>query len=126
MQYQLESHKPDPLSVIVKVTVTVASPDVVSIVVGVNENPANLGPKPPCTKLATGVGVGTGVGVDPGGGVGVGVGMGVGVGVGPGVAVGAGNGVTVGVGTTVGASATASGVRDIVASGAGVAVGGTS
>ena len=70
--------------------------------------------------------VGVGVAVDPGGGVGVGVAVGKGVGVGPGVAVSAGSGVTVGVGTAAGANATASGVRDIVASGAGVAVGGTS
>ena len=36
-----------------------------------------------------------------------------------------GNGVGVGVGTAVGASETTPGVRDMVASGAGVAVGGT-
>jgi hypothetical protein len=73
-----------------------------------------------------GVAVGAGVAVAPGNGVGVGSAVGAGVAVGPGVAVGAGNGVTVGVGTAVGASATVSGVRDMVASGAGVAVGGTS
>ena len=43
----------------------------------------------------------------------------------PGVAVGPGNGVMVGVGTAVGAEATTPGVRDMVASGAGVAVGRT-
>ena len=34
------THTPDPVSVTVKVTATVASPKVVAIVVGVNENPA--------------------------------------------------------------------------------------
>jgi hypothetical protein len=87
---------------------TVASPDDVSIVAGVNEKSTNFGAFPSCTKFTTGLGVG------------------VAVAVGPDVAGGAGSGVTVGVGTTVGADATASGVSDIVASGAGVAVGGTS
>ena len=76
--------------------------------------------------VGVGVGAGVGVAVAPGNGVWVGTAVGAGVGVGPGVAVGAGSGVTVGVGTTVGASAKASGVRDMVASGRGVAVGGTS
>jgi hypothetical protein len=101
-------HIPDALAVSPNVTMTVASPDDVSIVAGVNEKSTNFGAFPSCTKFTTGLGVG------------------VAVAVGPDVAGGAGKGVTVGVGTTVGASAKASGVRDMVASGAGVAVGGTS
>ena len=80
--------------------------------------------------VGAGVAVASGIGVGVWYGIGVAVAPGIGVGVGPavgaGVTVGGGSGVIVGVGSAVGASAKASGVRDIVASGRGVAVGGTS